>query len=640
MKSVIIAISEHTVMKKHLPLFLSLLLPASACFAQVITLDQIPKVYNIKVDDGGLYFENNNKKYYEVGYSSGFDYESIVNGAVGTENGIAFDFKNWLISGRLYYGLIPYADTRFPQPVFFRSPAVIDSGRAVIDLRTLSGRYDMVGWQKSGKGVIGYRIILSDGTMLFDGRVGFRGTGPFEIDDTIVEGPFVHMPAPDGVVISFDTNRPLRCTVEVEGKEFRGRQGTHHEISVKGLEPGKKYEYTVRYGDNSQTYTFRTAPAAGSRDPFTFSYTSDSRSGAGGGERSLGGANAYIMKKIMAANQLRDVAFMQFSGDLVTGYVSLPQEIRLEYANWKSAIEPFAHHIPVYTTMGNHEAVISSFREGSSNFLMMIDKFPFATHSAEAAFQAAFVNPVNGPKSEDGAPYDPDRSTDDFPSYDETVYYYTYGNLAMVVLNSNYWYAPSTMAVPVTGGNIHAYIMDKQLEWIDRTIRNLEKDDAIDHILLSVHTPMFPNGGHVEDDMWYSGNNDYRPTVAGKRVNKGIIERRDEILDIIVNKSRKVRAVLTGDEHNYCRTEIGPATEIYPENYLLPKLTLSRTFYQVNNGAAGAPYYAQQQTPWTPFTTGFTTQNALVLFHVNGEQLEMEVINPETFEELDRLKLR
>jgi hypothetical protein len=331
---------------------------------------------------------------------------------------------------------------------------------------------------------------------------------------------------------------------------------------------------------------------------------------------------------------------MQFSGDLVTGYVSLPQEIRLEYANWKSAIEPFAHHIPVYTTMGNHEAVISSFREGSSNFLMMIDKFPFATHSAEAAFQAAFVNPVNGPKSEDGASYDPDRSTDDFPSYDETVYYYTYGNLAMVVLNSNYWYAPSTMAVPVTGGNIHAYIMDKQLEWIDRTIRNLEKDDAIDHILLSVHTPMFPNGGHVEDDMWYSGNNDYRPTVAGKRVNKGIIERRDEILDIIVNKSRKVRAVLTGDEHNYCRTEIGPATEIYPENYLLPKLTLSRTFYQVNNGAAGAPYYAQQQTPWTPFTTGFTTQNALVLFHVNGEQLEMEVINPETFEELDRLKLR
>lgn len=140
--------------------------------------------------------------------------------------------------------------------------------------------------------------------------------------------------------------------------------------------------------------------------------------------------------------------------------------------------------------------------------------------------------------------------------------------------------------------------------------------------------------------MWYRGNNDYRPWVNGKPLPKGIIERRDQLLEIIVNKSEKVIAILTGDEHNYCRTEIGPETNIYPSDYPMPKITLSRTIWQVNNGAAGAPYYAQEQTPWTPMVQGFTTQNALVLFHVEGEKIEMEVRNPDTLEEIDRLQLR
>jgi phosphodiesterase/alkaline phosphatase D-like protein len=140
--------------------------------------------------------------------------------------------------------------------------------------------------------------------------------------------------------------------------------------------------------------------------------------------------------------------------------------------------------------------------------------------------------------------------------------------------------------------------------------------------------------------MWYNGNNEVRPYIAGKPVKKGIIERRDELLDIIVNKSSKVLAILTGDEHNYALTEISPEMERYPENYEPEKIQLNRTIYQVNNGAAGAPYYAQEITPWTPWVTGFTTQNALVLFHINGKAVEMEVINPDTLEEVDRKQLR
>ncbi|MCK5471468.1 MAG: metallophosphoesterase, partial [Cyclobacteriaceae bacterium] len=387
-----------------------------------------------------------------------------------------------------------------------------------------------------------------------------------------------------------------------------------------------------------ETYSFRTAPAPGSRTEFSFSYASDSRSGNGGGERNLLGTNAYIMKKIMALNLQQKVRFMQFTGDMVTGYSVNPNSLRLEYANWKRAIEPFARYIPVIPAMGNHEAVVKSFYDPAKNFNYQIDNFPYDKVSSEAIFQKEFVNPLNGPESEDGASYDPDEKDIDFPSYKESVFYYIYDNIAMVVLNSNYWYAPTTKAVTFTSGNIHGYIMDNQLEWFKTTMNSLESNENIDHIFVTVHTPFFPNGGHVEDDMWYGGENAYRPSVDGKRVAKGVIERRDELLDIIVNKSKKTKALLTGDEHNYARTKIGPETKIYPKKYFAEKLELTREIWQINNGAAGAPYYAQEKTPWSKSVEGFTTQNALVIFYVNGNDLKMKVLNPDTLEEVDEME--
>ena len=138
----------------------------------------------------------------------------------------------------------------------------------------------------------------------------------------------------------------------------------------------------------------------------------------------------------------------------------------------------------------------------------------------------------------------------------------------------------------------------------------------------------------------YNGENSYRPPVSGKRVAKGIIERRDELLDVIVNQGQKTKAILTGDEHNYARTVIGPDTEIYPKKYFSEKIELSRNIWQVNNGAAGAPYYAQEETPWSDKVEGFTTQNALVIFEVNGKTLKMRVLNPDTLEEVDELEFK
>ncbi len=603
---------------------------------------KIPQVYsNISYDvEGNLMLNIGTMSYILNDMPSDITLENLIGNPQTTAAGIYFDFKNALNNGTLYYGLIPYDDSKYPLPVYFRTPTQIMDGKAFVNLQALKGRYDMVKWVEKGKGVLGYRVVSETGEFLYDGRIGFKGNKPLFVDTTIVEGPFVNLLTHESVVLSLKTNISINVEIEVDGKKYSSQSPSmYHEIPIVGLNERQEYKYTVHFGTNQESYSFRTAPKPGSRTKFTFGYASDSRSGQGGGERDFNGANAYIMKKIMALGMYENCAFMQFTGDLITGYKIDPNQIQLEYANWKRAVEPWGRYIPVITTMGNHEATMYYWALPGGDFYS-IDKFPFDKISSEAVYAQNFVNPLNGPESEDGSKYDPSKKNIDFPSYKENVYYYTYDNVAMVVLNSNYWYAPSTSHVNETSGNIHAYIMDNQLNWMAETLEILENDENIDHVFVTVHTPFFPNGGHVNDDMWYGGKNSYRPYVNGKPVDKGIIERRDELLDVIINQTEKVVALLTGDEHNYCKTHITPETNIYPANWDLPKLELKRSIYQINNGAAGAPYYSQEETPWTSNTSGFTTQNALVLIHVNGQEINMEVVNPDTLDEVDILKLR
>ena len=45
-----------------------------------------------------------------------------------------------------------------------------------------------------------------------------------------------------------------------------------HKVEVTGLTPGTEYEYTAGAGDNTVAGTFKTAPEAGNKDSFTFTY--------------------------------------------------------------------------------------------------------------------------------------------------------------------------------------------------------------------------------------------------------------------------------------------------------------------------------------------------------------------------------
>lgn len=627
-------------MKKLNTLLLATMLLCTSSFAQ-----KIPAVYsNLSFDENNnLVLQTKDTSYIGVVYAPVYSISDFTENIVGTENGLSIQFNNTEFNGKFHYGLIHYNDSKHPLPVYFREHINIENGLVDLNIKdVLGGRYDMVGWEKSGNGVIGYRIQDTEGNMIYQGRLAFKGTGPFTVANVITEGPFIDQLTHNSGIISFKTLSATKGVVVINDQKFSSKKsGTNHEIFIDKLQPATSYNYSVTIDDIVQSYSFKTAPEPGSRTPFTFAYASDSRSGPGGGERTLYGANYYIMKKIMALANQQGAAFMQFTGDLIDGYLTNELETDLQYANWKRAIEPWAHYLPVYEGMGNHEALTINFPVPGLWNGVSIDKFPFETHSAEYVFNKNFVNPTNGPASEDGASYDPNPKTTDFPPYTENVYHYQYDNVAIICLNSDYLYAPSLSNVPRTSGNLHGYIMDVQLEWLEEVIGQYESDASVDHIFVTQHTPAFPNGGHVHDDMWYNGNNQYRPWIAGKPLQKGIIERRDEYLEILVNRSEKVLAIFTGDEHNYCRTTISPEMPIYPESgFYAERINIGRTIYQINNGAAGAPYYAQQQTPWTAFTEGFTTQNALVLIHVDGNKVELEVLNPDTLEEIDRKVLK
>ncbi len=607
------------------------------CNAQQI---RIPGSYsNIGFDSIGMFFQTDTLRYYAEIAKPRYTLTQLLGYHQGTDSGIIMDFGNF--EGTITYGLMPYNQVKHPLPIFRLTKDIV-AGKVEINIKNdFRYPYDFVGWKDASRLTLGYRLQNKLGVVIFDGEVSVTGTGPFQTSPAIYEGPFISNVTATKLVIWFKTTSPLIASVEIDGKQYNDSVSTsHHSFLIDNLKPGRSYPYKVIYSGFSQQYACKTAPKGGSRKPFVFGYASDSRSATGGGERNIFGANAYVMKKIGALAHQQNVSFMQFTGDMVNGYLNNKEEIMVQYTNWKKAIEPFWHYTPYYVGMGNHESVGYIFKDKEGKQIAFIDKFPYETESAEAAFQEAFVNPENGPKSEDNNKYDPNQREIDFPSYDENVYSYTYDNVAMIVLNSDYWFAPTLSRDISTSGGLHGYIMDNQLQWLQGTIKTLEKDKSIDHIFVTQHTPVFPNGGHSGDDMWYYGNNQKRSVIAGKPVEKGIIERRDEYLDILINQSTKVVAILTGDEHNYNHLKLTSEVPIYPENYPYPKLRVSRPVYQINNGAAGAPYYAQEVLPWSAHTKSFSVENALCLFYVNGKKIDMKVINPDTLNEIDALKLR
>ena len=188
------------------------------------------------VERNAVYVTRNDARVNNVDLPAYHSLVQVLGNPVGNAQGIAFDFQDTLLSGTLYYGLIHYNDSRHPLPVYFRSTSDIVRGKSQVNISgNLSGRYDMTGWEKSGEGTIGYRVVDTYGSMIYDGRVAFKGTGPFELGITVTEGPFINLLTSEGVTVTFKTN--LKVVAKVTAQKMGGnvfpKMGYRGEAPVK-----------------------------------------------------------------------------------------------------------------------------------------------------------------------------------------------------------------------------------------------------------------------------------------------------------------------------------------------------------------------------------------------------------------------
>ena len=589
--------------------------------------------------DGKLVLAKNGQQLVDLEKKDAYSLPQMLGDPTGGETGIALDFHDPEFSGTVAYG--PYNEAaEFPTVAFLAKSAKLQNGKALLEFKAMfTGPNDFLKLKESGRGIVGYRVLNADGRIIYEGRIAFDGTGPYRVLPTIIEGPFVNELSATGAVISFETQVPIVATISVGEKTFRDfAPATHHEIALAGLQAATRYTYAIVYGTRECRREFTTAPAPGARTAFTFAFGSANRATTGGGERDFGGTNYSSTRAVMAAAVLNHAVFLQATGDITNGNNVTEGGHLLEYANWKRALDPFWCHVPVYVGFGDHETNTMSFAiDTVTKRSPKMTRFPYATESGEATFAKAFVHPRNGPASEDGSSYDPDSARVDFPPYKENVYAYTYDNVAMVVLNTEYW----TGQDPKMSGSPEGYIMDQQFAWLQATMAKYEADPAIDHIFVNVHSAVFPNGDHANGAMWYDGSNTARAKVKGVPVAIGILERRDQILDLCVNRSRKFLAFLSGDEHNFAFLEVTPQTPLYLADYTGPRVKLSRTVYHINNGGGGSAPYAMLATPWDSAWKYFTEPPSVALITVKGASVSLSAFRAETFGKIcEDVKLR
>ncbi|MEI6019627.1 MAG: fibronectin type III domain-containing protein, partial [Bacteroidota bacterium] len=466
---------------------------------------EIPLVLKeFSYSDCQLTLSKNAQQLKELGKKDAYNYSNFSALARGADTGLEIDLKKSGFNGSVAYG--PYnTDAEFPTVSFLPKTVKLIDGKVLLELKSVFTKAnDFFKLAEKAEGIIGYRIMDNEGRIVYEGRCAFTGKGPYKVLPAINEGPFVNVLDESGCLISFETQTALKTKIAIGTQSFEDEQASkHHEIKLSGLQASTQYTYQITYGERKDNFKFTTAAKAGSRTAFTFAFASANRANTGGGEKDFGGTNYQTTRAIMAAALQYKAVFMQNMGDITNGGNAGQDGHLLEYANFKRALEPFWSKVPVYLGFGDHEVNYYAFEVDTVvKKSAKIDRFPYATESGEASFAKAFVHPQNGPDSEDGAVYDPNNSSIDFPTYKENVYSYTYDNVAMIVLNTEYWKAQD----PKVSGSPEGYIMDIQLKWLSETIQKFENDGTIDHIFVNVHSAVFPNGDHANGAMWYDGS--------------------------------------------------------------------------------------------------------------------------------------
>ena len=593
--------------------------------------------------------------------------EQIWKSVKSGTNGLRLDLRhithltdNRIINPLKIYGIVhvgPYpfeaAEEEFSYKRFHNSE-LISKGRAVIPVHELFiPQNNSEDWVDFGQVCIRMKLFLE--TRERDINFGVYDTfawvekkgNKYVKVPSIVEGPLVNLLTSDDpgkIVISLKTDESVKPHIQLsDGRSFSNdNNGRRHEIKITGLLPDTEYRYQVLVGDHkTKSYKFRTAPEK-KQSAITFAYCGDSREGIGSNIYQFMGTNYEVMHRLAGLAYYKGAEFFVFGGDLISGYTTSPVDFRTQMHAWKQAMAGFWHERPVYAIMGNHEALLRRYKSGRERNIGQ-DRWPYKTESAEVVFADELVNPKTAP-----VPDDPRR-----PPYSETCFTFQYGDIYFIGINNNYWYSNRSY---LYGGCPEGYILPDQMNWIKSRMALANADPSVRYIIIFCQEPLFPCGGHIQDTMWYLGNNNIRAYYfrndSLKATEPGIIDVRNQLTRLFA-ASPKVAVVLGSDEHSYHRVQINKDVRIgNPEiddlnnnNYIeleesevaSPLTDLKNPVWYVTCGGGGAPYYSEGKTPWVDYWKAhqnnkeayyYSSQENVIIFSSHDDGMKMEVYNP------------
>jgi hypothetical protein len=395
---------------------------------------------------------------------------------------------------------------------------------------------------------------------------------------TIKRGPHLTMVDTSSITIFWETNFYSKGWVIYGEKDLTERTpqdtGLHHIIKIRNLKRNTKYLYRVVSATDTDTvlspiFTFKTAPPPG--ESVRFAVLGDSRNNwrSPNSDFRLNGVNLAILRPLLFKAFQHGAELIIFVGDLIQGYTEDTTYVKKQYETWLWATWPTSAYIPIYPVMGNHDATAPFKRLEGRDY---VDPDP--PLSAEDFWRRFFVLPENGPETEG-------------PPYLENVYSLDYGDLHLVILNSDYRYGR-------IGGKILSKRIDSiQRKWLFEDLKN--KSNFVKFVFF--HEPAFPVSGHL-----------------GSSLDLHEAER-DSLWEILVKF--KVQAVFCGHEHVYARLLVDNRIN---DSWVIP-------IRQIITGRAGAPPYRRSDIPYESNLEKFSRYNHFVKVEKEEDKIFYTVIS-------------
>jgi len=290
-------------------------------------------------------------------------------------------------------------------------------------------------------------------------------------------------------IILFETNVDVNGTVEYwpEGGAIKIKNLTNyskvHEFNITGLTPGTKYNYRINlthyasWGESNISFNSSFVTADYSLTSFTFVVVGDMREQDGST-----GVETEIFSNITARILEINPDLVINVGDVVeAGTDNIYGNVKVAWKAYTDVVWNLTDHIPVFIGIGNHER-------------------PYLSNPLKR-YREVVIHPLNGNGSD----------TCDGPCWNETTYWFRYGNSLFISLNTE-----------EKGIDYEKKIVGNQQEWLNKT---LNMTGFINRFVF-LHRPV---KGALED------------TVTNPN-------ELDQIFD-----DYNVTAVFAGHEHYYCR---------------------------------------------------------------------------------------